>query len=869
MKGKALLAALAAACLMGGAAAVAGCSNGSGGHTHDYTGVEFTPNSDGKTHSKKCTVDGCNVVTETDTHNFGKGVPETPATCRTEGVTKFTCTDCGYSYTEPAAKTAHSWGEWTVAEGCEPDGETSGTATRKCTVEGCGAVDQPLTVPNLTEGEFTTVVKKAKSCTEDGITEYTYTHGGDTVKFDVTVPKSHDYQAEITWASGFPERAEITCSACDDVHDEIVRQYVPENEGDTQNGSITETYEYRIANCQQSGYSRRTAKVEYKGQIIKTELKVLSETPITDHDYETSTGKLKYGFDETKHWHVCVTKDCGHKDETSEAEHDFENNVLSNVIIKYATATEQGEREIECACGYKKVFKFDGQTDNCDMLAPYYSVTDFQGAETSQTPLGETGGKYYYQGGNESVLFGFSNLSNGALAVHNVELFYEMGGTYVPVIAVTERKDGDEHPVAGGFIKDAASANGGKCAIRFYKVGGELKKIDDGDDNYHFVYEGGSYAQVNLKVVVYVGEESVAVEKTLTFAPVPVLEKPQAYTYIEYVAEGSGKEPYFNYDLTDLSDITMYVGQSYKFIARGYTVTVSKEGGEAETLTEEGNEFTFTPETAGEYLISVANPYNAKESYAVTLTVNAAADTAKLFAGKYAAGDYTVTFGEENAVTVQKGEEPAVNLTYAYQEGVFATSGSSTISLILTPAYKLYVADSGAYYELQAKGEATDEIYGILGGTSWEKEICTIDASMFITRITVTISFNTDKTGVITIKLVMTMSANGMTMQNQQSTFKFTYGAEIIDGKYKLKFTLTEDDYSANAKAAYEFGIETDDDLPEGKTYTDYNDFSIMNKNSIVTVDNEEVSLSLWLRTGDTNSSNATEQAVEFEKVTA
>ena len=58
------------------------------------------------------------------------------ATCAEEGVTTYTCS-CGHGYTEPVAKTAHSFGEYVYNN--DATTEADGTKTRTCSV--CGATD--------------------------------------------------------------------------------------------------------------------------------------------------------------------------------------------------------------------------------------------------------------------------------------------------------------------------------------------------------------------------------------------------------------------------------------------------------------------------------------------------------------------------------------------------------------------------------------------------------------------------------------------------------------------------------------------------------------------------------------------------------
>ena len=68
-------------------------------------------------------------------HNYTAAVTKA-ATCAEEGVTTYTCS-CGHSYTEPIAKTAHSFGEYVYNNDATTDAD--GTKTATCFV--CGATD--------------------------------------------------------------------------------------------------------------------------------------------------------------------------------------------------------------------------------------------------------------------------------------------------------------------------------------------------------------------------------------------------------------------------------------------------------------------------------------------------------------------------------------------------------------------------------------------------------------------------------------------------------------------------------------------------------------------------------------------------------
>ena len=69
-------------------------------------------------------------------HNYTAAVTKA-STCAEEGVTTYTCS-CGHSYTEPIAKTAHSFGDYIYND--DATTEADGTKTATCSV--CGATDK-------------------------------------------------------------------------------------------------------------------------------------------------------------------------------------------------------------------------------------------------------------------------------------------------------------------------------------------------------------------------------------------------------------------------------------------------------------------------------------------------------------------------------------------------------------------------------------------------------------------------------------------------------------------------------------------------------------------------------------------------------
>lgn len=77
----------------------------------DHEFGDWTINNDGRTHSRFCS---CGE-SEADEHKFGDGDITIAPTHDTSGEKKYTCADCGYSYTENIpALTDHLWGEWVI-----------------------------------------------------------------------------------------------------------------------------------------------------------------------------------------------------------------------------------------------------------------------------------------------------------------------------------------------------------------------------------------------------------------------------------------------------------------------------------------------------------------------------------------------------------------------------------------------------------------------------------------------------------------------------------------------------------------------------------------------------------------------------------
>jgi len=135
-------------------------------------------------------------------------VETTPATCVTEGVITYTCTDasCGETKTEPiAVLSEHTWdeGKETLAATCIAEGETTYT----CTVEGCGETKTEA-IAKLTEHSWNDGVETvAATCVAEGETTYTCTVEGCGETKTEAIAKL----TEHTWDKG----VEILAAECE------------------------------------------------------------------------------------------------------------------------------------------------------------------------------------------------------------------------------------------------------------------------------------------------------------------------------------------------------------------------------------------------------------------------------------------------------------------------------------------------------------------------------------------------------------------------------------------------------------------------------------------------------------------------------
>ena len=302
------------------------------GHTYEE---EIPTNSDHKwgewvinkldetnTHIRFCI---CNE-SQTAPHNFDDGVVTEPATHMTAGVKTFTCTDCGYSYTEEIPKTTdHEWSDWYSNQ--------NDTHSRSCP---CNEVEtKDCTYDNG-------VVTKQPTHLEEGVKTYTCTICGQTKEEPLEKTPGHSFG---DWK---PDKADETkhyheC-AC--------------GEKETANCSFDEGVVTKEPTHLEEGVKTYTCTV-----CGRTKTDSIEKTP--GHSF----GDWKPDeADETKHYHECA---CGEK-ETANCSFD------EGVVTKEPTHLEEGVKTYTCTvCGRTK-------TDSIEKT-PGHSFGDWKPDEVDET----------------------------------------------------------------------------------------------------------------------------------------------------------------------------------------------------------------------------------------------------------------------------------------------------------------------------------------------------------------------------------------------------------------------------------------------------------------------------------------------------
>lgn len=139
------------------------------------------------------------------------------ATAESDGIRRYSCEICGYSYDEAIPATAHQWGEWTtdVPPGCTESGRRYST----CAI--CGETKSE-TVAAL--GHDYQRAEREPTCTQAGAVTYTCSRCAQSYTEPGAAALGHSYQltAEQAAESGKAGWREYTCTRCKETYREEI-----------------------------------------------------------------------------------------------------------------------------------------------------------------------------------------------------------------------------------------------------------------------------------------------------------------------------------------------------------------------------------------------------------------------------------------------------------------------------------------------------------------------------------------------------------------------------------------------------------------------------------------------------------------------
>ena len=251
-------------------------------------------------------------------------------TCTEDGIISIRCTGCGHEFeTKTVKATGHNYESVVTKEArCEVPGEL------RYTCKNCGDT-YTEEIPAL-EHNYVGVVTTPNSCFKTGIRTFTCSLCSKSYTEVIPAIGHHDYKENIDLPATCTEagHATYTCAVCGDSYEKDIPAA-----GHFYEDIVVE------ATCQHGGYTIHTC-------IVCGDSYTDSETPVSDHHWDDGV-ELK-GATCTRAATILYTcKDCGTQKAITvgSASHKFGD----WVVIKEATCYEYGIRSCECSvCGQGK-----------------------------------------------------------------------------------------------------------------------------------------------------------------------------------------------------------------------------------------------------------------------------------------------------------------------------------------------------------------------------------------------------------------------------------------------------------------------------------------------------------------------------------
>ncbi len=230
------------------------------------------------------------------------------ATFTEKGIDKFTCPDCGYSYTvETPVKTCdHNWGAWVETKA--PSCTETGVETRTCSICKETETRDVAVVPHSWDDG---VVTTEPTCTEKGVKTFTCTVCQATKTEDVaeTGHKAADAVREnevaATCIAGGSYDEVVYCSVC---KAEISRDAKTTPVDPANHTGNTDVVGAKDATCKEAGYTGDTICVDCKEVITRGEdIQKLDHTaaaPVQENVVD-ATYESEGSYDEVVYCSVC------------------------------------------------------------------------------------------------------------------------------------------------------------------------------------------------------------------------------------------------------------------------------------------------------------------------------------------------------------------------------------------------------------------------------------------------------------------------------------------------------------------------------------------------------------------------------------
>lgn len=280
----------------------------------------------------KVTANGITAICHVDVsecqHKFDAGKVTKEPSCTEEGSCLYTCTICGYSYTENIPTVEHKWGEWKTVK--DPTETEMGMQIRTCAV--CGMKENSF-LPVLEHTHKYEATVTEPTCTEDGYTTYKCSCG-DIYTGDVIPALGHKWGEWLVTKEPTEKEAGERLHVCSICKAEETEE-IP---------NLSHTHNYKavvtVPTCTEDGYTTYECSCgdSYTDDIVPALGHKWSDWQIIKEATESEAGEKK------RVCSVCIA-------EETESIPVLEHVHKYTATTTEPTCTEQGYTTYTCQCG--------------------------------------------------------------------------------------------------------------------------------------------------------------------------------------------------------------------------------------------------------------------------------------------------------------------------------------------------------------------------------------------------------------------------------------------------------------------------------------------------------------------------------------